>query len=303
MRVRPTVRTGLAGTAAAVAGSLLLAGCGSDAPAAEQKLHDRLPASVKSSGVLRIGAELNYPPVDFKDDSGKPAGLDPDLAEAIGKELGVKVQFVDTAFDKLLPGLSTNEFDLVMSGMSDNRQRREGTDEAGKQIHPGVDFVDYFIAGTSIVVPKGNPKGVNSLDDLCGQTVALQRGTTQATVIQRQTAACEKVKKPLGIKLTDSDADALTLVAGGKAAADLSDFPVAAGVAQKGFGGAQFQLAGQPLQSGPFGMAVAKSNEQLRDTLAKALDQVIRSGEYEKILTKWGVTAGAAQNAVVNGGF
>ncbi len=72
--------------------------------------------------------------------------------------------------------------------------------------------------------------------------------------------------------------------------------------AQHGRNGGQFEVAGGQLQPGPYGIAVAKDNAVLRDLLAKALDQVIRSGDYEKVLTKWNVTAGAAENAVVNGG-
>ncbi|GAA4864166.1 ABC transporter substrate-binding protein [Kitasatospora terrestris] len=291
--------------ATAVAGSVLLTACASPAPKEpnEEKLHDRLPAAVKSAGAIKIGVDLNYAPVEFKSQGNKPDGLDPDIANALGEVLGVRVEFVDTPFDKLLPGLHAKNYDVVMSAMTDNRQRREGTDETGKQVTPGVDFVDYFIAGTSIVVSKGNPQNIGSLDDLCGRTIALQRGTTQAAIIQRQTGACEKNRKPMTVKLTDSDAEALALVGSNKAVADLSDFPVAAYVAQQGQNGAQFQVAGAQLQAAPYGIALTKENSELRDALTKALDRIIRNGEYEKILNKWGVGAGAAQNAVVNGGF
>ncbi|MFJ1704317.1 ABC transporter substrate-binding protein [Kitasatospora sp. NPDC088346] len=285
-------------------GSLLVTGCGSvggGAPA-EEVLHDRLPDSVKASGVLKIGSDLNYAPVEFKGADGQPTGLDPELAEAIGKELKVKVEFLDTGFEKLVPGLQSKQFDMAMSAITDNRQRRDGTDDSGQQISPGVDFVDYFMAGTSILVAKGNPKSIKSLDDLCGQTVAVQRGTTQADIAQRQTGACDKGKKPLVIKLTDTDAEALAMVASGKAAADMNDFPVAAYTVQKGVNGAQFDVAGQQLQPNPYGIAVAKDNTQLRDTLVKAVNRIIRSGEYDKILAKWDLKDGAAQNAVVNGG-
>jgi len=305
MSMAPRISGRLGRTGAVVAaGSLLLAGCASGAAkGSEENLHDKLPASVKSAKVLKIGIDLNYAPVDFKDGGGKPDGLDPDIAKAIGEVLGVRVEFVDTPFDKLVQNLQAKQTDLVMSAMTDNRQRRDGTDDNGTQVNPGVDFVDYFIAGTSIVVGKGNPQSIGSIDDLCGRTIALQRGTTQAAIAQRQTGACEKVKKALTIKLTDSDSDALALVASGKAVADLNDFPVAAYVAQQGQNGAQFQVAGTQLQASPYGIAVGKDAGQLRDAVAKSLDRIIRNGEYEKILAKWGVGAGAAQNAVVNGGF
>ncbi|MEU9127155.1 ABC transporter substrate-binding protein [Kitasatospora sp. NPDC048540] len=290
--------------AALAAGSLLLTGCSSigAAKSPEEELHDRLPDAVKTAGVLRIGSDVNYAPVEFKGQDGLPTGFDPDLAEAIGRQLKIKIKIMDTDFDKLIPDLQAKQFDVAMSALTDNRQRRDGTDDNGQQVNPGVDFVDYFLAGTTILVPKGNPKKIKSLDDLCGQTVAVQRGTTQAAIAQRQTGACDKAHKTLTITLTETDNDALALVASGKAVADMNDYPVAAYTVQKGFNGAQFEITGQQLQPSPYGLAVAKENAELRDTLAKAVNQIIRSGEYDKILEKWNLKDGAAQNAVVNGG-
>ncbi|RKE21091.1 ABC transporter substrate-binding protein [Streptomyces sp. TLI_171] len=301
---RPSVA---AATAAAAA--LLLAGCGSGggtpdkAGAAPASLKSLLPESMQTSGLLRIGADLSYAPVGFKGAGGKPDGLDVDLAQALGQVLGVQVQFVDVPFEKLLPGLEASQFDVVMSGMTDNAQRRDGSDDDGQKSGPGVDFVDYYITGSSIVVAQGNPQRISSLDDLCGRTVALQKGTVQAALAQRQNAACQKAHKQLTVRATATDDEALALVAQGKATADLSDSPVAALAAKQGRGGAQFQVTGEQLPAAPYGIAVPKADTVLRDALVRALDRVIRDGDYEKILAKWELLDGAAQNAVVNGGF
>ncbi|MFJ5232716.1 ABC transporter substrate-binding protein [Kitasatospora sp. NPDC088391] len=300
-----------AAAAVAVTAALLLSGCGSGdgasstakAPEPGANLNTLLPDTLQRTGVLRIGADLSYAPIGFKAAGGRPDGMDVDLAQALGQALGVQVQFVDAPFDKLMRGLQASQFDVVMSGMTDNAQRRDGADDEGQKSGPGVDFVDYFITGSSIVVSQGNPQKIGSLDDLCGRTVALQKGTIQATLADRQNQACEKVHKKLTVRTTATDDEALALVAQGKAAADLSDAPVAALAAKEGRGGARFQLTGDQLSQAPYGIAVLKTDTALRDALARALDRVIRSGDYEKILAKWGLSAGAAQNAVVNGGF
>ncbi|WP_405019180.1 ABC transporter substrate-binding protein [Kitasatospora sp. NBC_00070] len=291
--------------AAVAAGALLLTACGGEQD--RQKPTDdprsMVPAGIKAAGVLRIGIDLNYAPVDFKGTDQQAAGIDPDIAEAVGRELGLRVEYVDTAFDKLIPGLHAKQYDVVMSAMSDNRQRREGTDDAGGPVGPGLDFADYFIAGTSILVRKGNPKAISGLDDLCGHTVALQRGTTQAGVIDRQNAACTKAGKPLKVKLFENDDLALAELAAGRADADLNDYPVAAYVAQQRDGGKTFQVVGAQLQPSPYGIALTKDSTELREALLKALNRVIRSGEYDRILAQWNVSDGAVQNAVANGGF
>ncbi|MQS13986.1 ABC transporter substrate-binding protein [Streptomyces kaniharaensis] len=300
-------RPALAGIALAAAGALLLTGCNDDGQTAAkdpvQEVRGKLPKAQRSAGVLRIGMDVNYAPVEFHGPDGKPAGLDPEIAAALGKILDVRIEYVDTPFDKLVPGLQAKQFDMAMSAISDVRQRREGLDDAGKQVDPGVDFVDYFIAGTSIVVPKGNPKGIKTLDDLCGKTVSLQQGTTQDEIVTRQVAVCARTGRQLTARKFDSDAKALAEVASGAAAAGVNDFPVAAYAAKTADGGNRFEVTGAQSTSNPYGIAFRKSDTELRDAMAKAVDQLIRSGEYDKILAKWNVSAGAAQNAVVNGGI
>ncbi|GAA2131805.1 ABC transporter substrate-binding protein [Kitasatospora kazusensis] len=300
----PTGRTARS-CAALATGSLLLTACaGSPAPAnSVADLHGRLPGSIRSAGVLRIASDPSYAPVESKAPNGAMIGLDPDIGAELGKRLGVRVEFVDTPFDKLIPGLQAQQYDAVMSAMTDDGQRRDGTDDSGRKTNPGVDFVDYFIAGTSILVAKGNPNGIKSLDDLCGTTIALQRATTQATLAAHQSDACNRAGKPLTVQQFDTDDQALAALSAGQAVADLNDFPVAAYDAQNVQGGNAFQVATAQLQPGPYGIAVAKGGGALEEVLVKALDQVIRSGDYEKILAKWNLSAGAAENAVINGGF
>ncbi|MFC9326575.1 ABC transporter substrate-binding protein [Kitasatospora sp. NPDC057015] len=294
-----------AGAALTAAGALLLTGCGSAAPkSAADQIHEAVPSALRAAKVLRIGSDLNYPPVDFRNADGKPDGLDPDLANALGAVLGLRVEIVDTPFDKLIPGLNGRQFDVAMSAISDTPQRRDAlTDEGKPSGQPGVDFVDYFIAGTSIIVQKGNPKGIRTLDDICGRTVAVQRGTTQDEIIGRQVAACARQGKPLQVHRFDSDGQALAEVASGAAVAGFNDYPVAAYAAKTTDGGNRFEVTGAQSQSSPYGIAVNKGDTELRDAVAKGLDQLIRSGEYDKILAKWNVSAGAAQAAAINGGL
>ncbi|MGW4808850.1 ABC transporter substrate-binding protein [Kitasatospora sp. NPDC004272] len=295
-------------TAAALAGTLLLAGCGSTAPSggdagSASGPRDRLPEQVRKDGVLRIGADLTYPPIGFKADGDRPDGLDVDLANALGNVLGLRVQFSDVPFDRLRLGLQAHEYDVVMSGMTDTPQRRDGVDEQARKVNDGVDFLDYFATGTSIVVAGGNPQRIAGLDDLCGRTVAVQRGTTQAGMLERQAGACEKAGRKLTVTETETDEQALALVAQGRAAADLDDAPVAAYAVKNGRAGGKFQLTGEQWQVAPYGIAFSKEDTALRDAVTEALDRLIHSGEYDGILAKWGLSDGAVQSAVVNGGF
>ncbi|WP_405016118.1 ABC transporter substrate-binding protein [Kitasatospora sp. NBC_00070] len=291
--------------ALAAVGCLTLAACGSVGSAtsgSKADLRSRLPQSVRDAGVLKIASDLNYPPVDFKAADGTATGLDPDLAAALGGYLGLRVQFVDLPFAEVLPAVQDGKVDLAMSAVIDTRRRQLGTDASDKPVDAGVDFVDYFVTGTSILVKQGNPLGIGSLDDLCGRTVALQRGTVQDEIAELQTGACTRTGKPLRIHRLDTDDQALAELASGAAVADLNDYPVADYNTRTGRGKGTFQVTGGQFQTSPYGITVRKDRAALRDVLAKTLDQLIRNGEYDKILAKWNISGGAVTSAVVNGG-
>ncbi|MEE1788426.1 ABC transporter substrate-binding protein [Streptomyces sp. SP17BM10] len=287
------------------AGGLLLTGCGGAAdPGAQADLRASLPKAVKAAGVLRIGSYLHYPPVDFRDTDGKPAGLDPEIAAAVGDYLGLRVEFTDLPFEQLIPAVQAKRIDLAMSAVIDTKQRQLGAADDGHQTDPGVDFVDYFTTGTSMVVKAGSQLSLTTVDDLCGHTVAVQRGTLQDEFATRQQSACPRDGKQLKVDRFDSDDQALAEVANGTAVADLNDYPVAQYNTTTPARTGKFEVANTHfLQSGPYGITVAKDDSALRDAVSKALDQVILGGGYDKILAKWNVSTGAVASTVVNGGL
>ncbi|MFF3372882.1 ABC transporter substrate-binding protein [Streptomyces sp. NPDC002680] len=296
--------------AIAVAGALLLTGCGDQtkdkgsgsesASTSSAPLADKLPQAIRDKGVITVGSDIAYAPVEFKDDSGKTVGIDPDLADAMGKQLGVKFEFQNGTFDTLITGLRSKRYDIAMSAMTDTKDRQEGT-ENGKKVGEGVDFVDYFTAGVSIYTKKGNDQGIKSWSDLCGKKIAVQRGTVSEDLAKAETAKCTGGKK-ITIESYDNDQQAQTRVRAGGADAGSSDFPVTAYAVKTSGGGNDFQVVGEQVEAAPYGIAVAKTNTELRDALKAALDAIIKNGEYAKIVAKWGVEDGAVTTATVNGG-
>ncbi|WP_327304595.1 ABC transporter substrate-binding protein [Streptomyces sp. NBC_01298] len=294
--------------AIAVAGALILTGCGDqtekkgsgDATKSNAApLFSALPKKIQDAGVIKVGTDAAYAPMEFTE-GGKIVGVDPDIAEALGKQLGVKFEFASGSFDGLITSIYTGRQDAIMSSITDNEKRQKGLDDAGKQIGKGIDFVDYFSSGVSLLVKKGNPQGVKSLDDLCGKTVAVQRGTTYEDTFKAQATKCGD--KKLTIEAFDTDAEAQTRVKAGGAVADLNDFPIAAYAAKTSGGGKDFEVAGQQSDVGLFGIGVSKENTQLRDALKQALDAIIKDGSYAKVLEKWNVKDSAVQSATVNAG-
>ncbi|CAL9441695.1 ABC transporter substrate-binding protein [Streptomyces pilosus] len=299
--------------AIAVAGALLLTGCGdqtkdSGSDSSETQagtsapLADKLPEEIRDKGVVKVGSDIAYAPVEFKDDSGKVVGIDPDLADAMGKQLGVKFEFENGTFDTLITGLRSGRYDMAMSAMTDTKDRQDGVDsETGKKVGEGVDFVDYFTAGVSIYTKKGDDQGIKTWADLCGKKIVVQRGTVSEDLAKAESEKCPAGKK-ITIEAFDNDQQAQTRLRAGGADAGSSDFPVAAYAVKTSGGGNDFQLVGEQVEAAPYGIAVAKDDTQLRDALQAALDAIIANGEYKKIMDKWGVAEGAVDKATVNGG-
>ncbi|MFD8301277.1 ABC transporter substrate-binding protein [Streptomyces sp. NPDC059690] len=297
--------------AIAVAGTLILTGCGdqtkkdnssSSASTSTAPLASKLPASIRDKGVVRVGSDIAYAPVEFKDSSGKVVGIDPDLAAAMGKQLGVKFEFQNGTFDALLTGIRSDRYDIAMSAMTDNKNRQEGVDpDTGKKVGEGVDFVDYLTAGVSIYTRKGDTKGIASWSDLCGKKLAVERGTVSEDLAKSEAKKCPSGKK-ITIEAFDDDQQSQTRLRSGGADAASSDFPVAAYAVKTSGGGKDFQIVGDQVEAAPYGIAVSKENTQLRDALQAAMNAIIKNGEYQKILDKWGAEDGAVKESVINGG-
>ncbi len=287
-------------TGAVLALGLSLTGCASAAKAAKSApalktdtvLYNALPSSIREAGAIRVATDASYAPASsFGPDGHTIIGFEPDLGSALSQVLGVKVVFANRAFATLPALLKSGGTDLVMSAMTDTAERERT-----------MDFVDYFTAGSSIVVQRGNPAGISDLASLCGHSVALEKGTVQVDLVQRAEANCA-TGRTIATSVYSSNTDALVQVRTGRADAALTDYPPAAALVANSQTSAFYQLSSTTqYEPGPYGIAVAKNQTQLRDAVAEALRRVIASGRYSAILDQWGVGAGAIDSVMINAG-
>jgi polar amino acid transport system substrate-binding protein len=251
-------------------------------------LHDRLPQTVRDRGVLRVGTDASYAPMSsFAPDGRTIIGMEPDLGVEIGRVLGVRLQFVNADFVKLLPDVAAGGMDLAMSAMTDTPERAKT-----------VDFVDYFSAGTSIVVQRGNPAGVTDIKDLCGKVVAVEKGTTQVDLLARAQKNCAD---PIIMRTYTTNSDALVELRTGRAVAVLNDLPPAVFLVNDPRTKSHYQLASTTqYEPGLYGIVVAKGQPGLRDAVQGAFEELLRGGVYRDVLARWGVSDGAVHRISVN---
>lgn len=283
-----------------LAGTTILTGCSShdstadstgspSAATARAPLIDKVPASYRASGTIRVGSDISYAPMEYYDTDGTTIlGFDKELTDALGAQLGVTFTWSNATFDGLITQLASQKIDVVVSGMSDTKERQAK-----------VDFVDYYQAGAMILVQKGNPAHITRLSDLCGKTIAVQRGTTQEGYAQEQSKTCPA---PITILSFDRETEAMLQVKNGRAVADLQDYPVATYNARTSGGGNDYEVVGEQIQAGPLGIAVAKGDTGLRDAVKAAVQSLIDNGTYAKLIAKYQTPLGAVASATINAG-
>jgi polar amino acid transport system substrate-binding protein len=245
---------------------------------------------VRAKGVLTAATDASDPPASSVAADGRTiVGFEPDLLAAVGDLLGIRVELERWEFSAMLDDLAAGRFDVAMSAMTDTPERQQQ-----------ADFVNYFRAGTSIVVQRGNPHGIHDLLGLCGQVVAVEVGTVQVDLLQRSQVHC--ADEPIIVTTTTTNDDALLELRTGRAAAVLNDYPPAVFVTTADEGSSAFQLVSDvQYEPGLYGIAVAKDRPQLRDVLTAALQRLVASGVYEEVLGEWDVASGAVPQVTVNG--
>ncbi|KOG10387.1 MULTISPECIES: ABC transporter substrate-binding protein [Streptomyces] len=263
----------------------------------DQKLHDLLPEKIKKAGEVRVATDVPYPPFEMFVKEGEPTltGLDYDLGQALGAKLGVRFTFTPQKFDGIVPAIQAGKFDVALSAITDNKERQKV-----------VDFVDYSQSGSGILVAEGNPSKVTTLDDLCGQKVAVQTATNQLDLLKSHQAACSTAGKgKIDIQTFPKDSDAQLALRSGKVIAQVLTKPAAGWVAKTADGGKAFDLAEDPAAPGgynasPNGIAVSKQLPELTDAILKALQALIDDGDLVHIYNKYGVASIAIPKATKN---
>jgi len=283
-------RRALTGLAIGAAG-LLAAGCGSNGSSSSSSSASAgtgsatavstgtaLPAgALGQSGTIRFCSDISSPPLEFYASGQQPAGSDIDLGNAIAAKLGVKAQWVNTAFAGIIPALQAGHCDAILSQLFDKPARRAV-----------VNFVDYMNSSDAIMVRKGNPDHVTGLSGLCGLSVAAETGTTVADFLTAASKSCTSSgKKPIAVQTFLRDSDALSQLGLGHVAAYGTTVESGGYDITKNSG--MFDLAGPPFGQIATGIATARKNTALHGAIATAFAALQADGTYGQIMTKWGL--------------
>ncbi|NCF35239.1 MAG: transporter substrate-binding domain-containing protein [Gammaproteobacteria bacterium] len=223
---------------------------------------------------LRVGVEGAYPPFSWKESDGTLKGFDIEIAEAICAELKRNCVLIEQDWDGMIPALLAKKFDTIIASMSITEERKKR-----------VDFSDkYYNTPAKFVAKKGSGLEI-SKSGLAGKRIGLQRGTTHQCYM-------EKMFPDVELVLYGTQDEVFQDLAIGRIDAQFSDSIAADDGFLKTDAGKDFEFVGGDQHDeachGPgAGMAVRKSDTQLRDDLNKAIKAIRANGTYQKINAKY----------------
>lgn len=244
-----------------------------------------VPADVAARGTLTVGTNPPFAPFEFKDSSGNIIGLELDLIHAVAAVMGLKSEPVQQDFSMILPAVTSGSLDAGASGFTDTDERRKN-----------YDFVDFLYAGVQWAQQPGADVDP---DNACGLTVAVQRTTVSDTEDVRPKAeeCLAQGKAPIKVLAYDTSDTAATALVLGRADAFSADSPITAWAVERS--GGKMELTGEMFQAAPYGWPVPKDSE-LGPALAAALQHLIDTGDYARILGQWNIHEGYLDHALIN---
>jgi polar amino acid transport system substrate-binding protein len=227
------------------------------------------PVKTIKSGVLTVGSDTEFPPFESIE-KGKAVGFDVDLITEIATRIGIpKVDYQTAVFDTIFTALAAGKFDVVVSGVTIRADRKKT-----------VDFSDpYYKSDLSLSVSDSDAGTIKGVDDLSGEILGVQSGTTSETCAK--SVLKSKVKD---IRSYDTVPDAFTDMAAGRVGAVMIDYPTAKQIIEKRGGSRIVQIV---KTNEDYGIAVAKTNPDLRVAINKALGEMKDDGTYARLFKKW----------------
>ena len=278
----------------------LVAGCSSAAPEAEPAeteaatdapLYDQLPDAIKEAGAIKIAGDT-HPPYRTIEEGGEITGIDPDLQAALSEQLGVPFEIITASgLDAMLTGMLSGRFD-AFNGPVRTTPEREAE----------FDAVVWMTTRTSYVYLAERADELSDPEALCGARVAGVTGSVTESQLARYNEWCaeEGLDPAEFIGLEDSNA---TFLAVNSDRADYAGTTQSAAIDLQASDPDTYEFIIQSDEQGAgvdqLAMFMPKGNG-LAEPMLAAFEAIFENGEYERIMTEWGIEDAAVDAPTLN---
>lgn len=224
---------------------------------------------VKKAGVLKIGIDDAFPPMEFRNDKNELTGFDIEASRELGKRLGIKIEHIPTVWDTVILSLKAKKFDVVWSTMSITAEREKE-----------IAFTKPYIMEKQVIVVKAGNAKIKGLKDLdAGTVVGVQLGSTSEEALAKLNKKFKEIKK------YDKNTDAFMDLKIGRIDALAVDELVGRYYLSQKPG--EYAVLPESLLSEPIGIGLRKEDVSLKNKIQKTLDGMFKDGTMKKISIKW----------------
>ncbi|MDR2403389.1 MAG: ABC transporter substrate-binding protein [Spirochaetaceae bacterium] len=220
-------------------------------------------------GVLSVGMEIGYPPMEYFADDGKtPQGFDVELAKALAGKLNLNFEWVDTAWDGIFAGVDTGKYDCIISSVTYTEERAVN-----------FNFSKPYVANSQLlVVRKDSPVKPTSMEDIKGLRLTYQAETTSDTLATEWIAKTGAKVEVFEYDKVMNCFDELTL---NRVDVILVDSVVAAEYISRP--GNPYEITAEVSNDEVLAICLKKGNDALTEALNKALDELFADGTLQRI--------------------
>lgn len=229
--------------------------------------------------VLRWGADIESgAPFAFKDPSQpeRVIGFEAEIVEAVAREMGMTVRFVQNNWGGLIQGLERKDYDIVVNGL-------EITADRARVVH----FSPAYYIGAEALAVRRTTDDIHELKDLEGKKVGTLTGSLAQRILAEQPF-------PMSVVGYDEEVHLYNDLAFGRMDAVLLDESIALYYAKPN---PQLKLAGAPIGRMEYGIASRKNDREFAERLDRAVNKLIEDGTIRAILEKWGLWNGMTAKA------
>lgn len=232
--------------------------------------------SAETQNTLRFGVEAAYPPFESKSPTGQLQGFDIDVGNAVCAKMGVKCEWVENAFDGLIPALQARKFDAINSAMNITGKRKQT-----------IDFTPPIYVVPIVMVAKRGSGLLPDVKNLQGKRVGVLQGSSQEDFLKRHWANAGVTV----VSYADQDQVYADLVAGRLDAAVQETQTVEDGFLKKP-SGHDYAITGQPLSDPATlgegtGFGMRKGDKALAAKIDAALAALKKDGTLSALSQKY----------------
>jgi ABC-type amino acid transport substrate-binding protein len=245
---------------------------------------------ITDSGKVTFACRESFVPCSYLAGSTQPIGLSADLSTAVADAVKKRLNLPNLKIE-WQPVTSANRIPLVANGTIDLECGSNNNTDRAKQVEFAI---NHFYTGTRLMVKKGS--GIKNYADLSKKTYATTSGTTNALVMRKHVSD-NKIETE--VLLGKDHADAMLMVEAGRAVAFAMDDILLFGLIGTAYNPAEWEVVGDALQVEPYACMMRKDDPKFAELVNGAIGGLMKSGEFEKLYTKWFMQPIPPHNAAI----